>query len=103
MSSSDSSYGYVSTNPLPMKRGNRKKSLDYTYQFLARLRTKNDQSLKIVERYCYTDTYIKKKLILLDEFVLVTSNTNDTIRLFTDIAKKGKLKLPLKLSYNVDN
>ena len=58
------------------------------FKFLAGLKTEDNQTLNFLWRNAYAPN-------TLDEFVLVTSKTNDTINIFTNIRKKGKLKLPL--------
>lgn len=90
--STDSTYGYTKNNPLPMKDGKYSNTMKNVYKFLSGLKTEDNQTLKFLWRIAYAPN-------TLDEFVLVTSKTNDTINIFTDIRKKGKLKLPIGLKY----
>lgn len=50
-SSKDSTYGYTAFNPLKMKKGNSKKSVEYSVQFLKGLRTDDNQDLIYLNRY----------------------------------------------------
>ena len=90
--STDSSYGYTQNNPLPMGDGKYSNRIKNVFKFLSGLKTKDNQTLNFLWRNAYAPN-------TLDEFVLVTSNTNDTIHIFTNIRKKGKLKLPIGLKY----
>jgi hypothetical protein len=90
--STDSSYGYTQNNPLPMKDGKYSNRIKNVFKFLSGLKTEDNQTLNFLWRNAYAPN-------TLDEFVLVTSKTNDTINIFTDINKKGKLKLPIGLKY----
>ena len=90
--STDSSYGYTKNNPLPMKVGKYSNRVNTIFEFLSRLKTKDNQNLRFLWRTCYSDSF-------LDEYVLVTTTTKDTINIFTDIKKAGKLMLPVGLKY----
>ena len=90
--STDSSYGYTKNNPLPMKDGKYSNTIKNVYKFLSGLKTEDNQTLNFLWRIAYAPD-------ILDKFVLVTSKTNDTINIFTNIRKSGKLKLPIGLKY----
>ena len=90
--STDSSYGYTQNNPLPMSDGKYSNRIKNVFKFLSGLKTEDNQTLNFLWRNAYAPN-------VLDEFVLVTSSTHDTIHIFANIRKKGKLKLPIGLKY----
>jgi hypothetical protein len=113
--SEDSSYGYTAQNPLRLKKGNQRKSMEYANHFLLGLRLQDGQRLKLlfgatVENPNHKESKIRLtnrftgmplsgNLGVLDKYVFLTSNTKDTITLFVDIYNKGELKLPVGLKY----
>jgi hypothetical protein len=117
--SADSSYGYTAQNPLRLKKGNQQKSMEYSYSFLSGLRTQDGQTFKLLytattDNPNYKEPKIKLtnrysgmplngNLGLLDKYVLLTSNTKDTVRLYVDVYNKGELQLPIGLKYEQAN
>ncbi len=115
VTSTDSSYGYSPQNPLKLKKGNQGKMIINSEMFLSRLKTQDNRSLTYLFRTTVSDPNYKKpkiklnnrytgmplsgKLGLLDRYVFLTSNTNDTVRLFVDIYNKGTLMLPIGLKF----
>jgi hypothetical protein len=113
--STDSSYGYTAKNPLKLKNGNQAKSMTNSYNFLSGIRTQDNQTLKLLSRVIVSDPGYKEpaikinnratglpisgKLGMLDKYVFLTTNTNDTITLYIDIYNKEKLFLPIGLKY----
>ena len=111
----DSLYGYNDQNPIKLKKGNQKKSIDNTYKFLSGLKTTDNQSLKLLFRETvdnsnyiepiinirnkYDGMPINGKLPFLDKYVFLTSNTKDTLKLYVDIYNKGELLVPVGLKY----
>ena len=113
--STDSSYGFTAQNPLKLKKGNPEKSIDYSYSFLAGLKTQDDQALIFLSRFTtssptykepairlnnrFTGLPISGKSGLLDNYFFLTSVTKDTISVFVDIYNKGTLMVPIGLKY----
>ena len=112
--SPDSTYGYTAQNPLKLKKGNPQKSIDYSYSFLAGLKTKDDQALIYLSRFTTSSPGYKEPAIrlnnrftgspsgksgLLDNYFFLTSVTKDTINVFVDIYNKGTLMVPIGLKY----
>ncbi len=113
--SKDSTFGYSSLNPLKLKKGNQGKSINNSQNFLAGLKTLDNQRLTFLFRSSEKDPVhreppirinnrfngipISGKLGILDKYVFLTSNTKDTVTLFVDIYNKGDLFLPVRLKY----
>ena len=113
--STDSTYGFTAQNPLKLKKGNPEKSIDYSYSFLAGLKTKDDQALIYLSRFTtssptykepairlnnrFTGLPISGKSGLLDNYFFLTSVTKDTVSIFVDIYNKGTLMVPIGLKY----
>ena len=111
----DSSFGYAIHNPIKLKKGNQRKSIDNSYKYLSGLKTFDNQTLELLLRATtdspfrnesaikinnrYTGAHISGKAGLLDKYIFLTSNTNDTIILFIDTYDKGELFLPVGLKY----
>jgi hypothetical protein len=113
MTSTDSTYGYTDKNPLKMKKGNQRKSIDYSIEFLKSLRTLDNQKLDLIKRFTvddpnherskmqltnrYTGMPLNGKLGLLDKYYFMTAQTRDTLTIYVDIYNKGELKVPTGL------
>lgn len=91
----DSSYGYSEKNPVGLKNGNVKRSEVNIRKFLNGLQSKDGQKLIVHERYVYAGG--KKKFP--DKVVLITAISKDTVTLFVDAHKSGKLMLPVGLRW----
>lgn len=115
LNSTDSSYGYKAKNPLKLKKGNQRKSMSNSYNFLSGLKTLDNQTLRLLLIVTIDDPNYKKpaikinnrftgmpingKLGLLDKYVFLTSGTKDTVKIFVDIYNSGTLLLPIGLKY----
>jgi hypothetical protein len=113
--STDSTYGYMETNPLRMKKGNVGKSIGYSYDFLQGLRTSDDQKLKFLKRVSidnpdyrtprasltnrYTGMPFSGNGGQLDKYVFLTAGKKDTLTIYIDVYKRGDLKIPVGLKY----
>lgn len=111
----DSTFGYTDQNPLKLKKGNLGKSIDNSYRFLSGLKTVDNQTLTLISRKSvknpkykeptialnnrYTGMPLNSKNGVLDKYVLISSETKDTITLFIDIYNKGDLFLPAGLKF----
>jgi hypothetical protein len=107
-SSTDSTYGYSAYNPLKLKNGDPGESIGASKKFLKGLKTENDQELIMLGRSGVKDPNFKVpsgifeslgKGGILDKYQFLTYETKDTITLYIDIYRKGKLKVPLGLKY----
>ena len=115
INSTDSTYGYSVQNPLKHKKGNLQKSIKYVNEFLAGLKTIDNQALIFLSRSTTSDVDYKESaikinnrftneslnsdIVLIDKYDFLTSNTRDTITLFVNVYKKGKLEAPVGLKY----
>lgn len=113
--STDSTYGYSSSNPLKLKKGDLTKSIENSIVFLKGLKTQDGQSLDFYARLSSQDPNYKEPIIklsnratgapitgkggILDKYIFVTSISKDTIRIFVDVYHKGDLKVPVGLKY----
>lgn len=106
----DSTYGYVDTNPVKLKKGGREKSILQEMNYLSGLSTSDKQPLVLLHRTSVLDPGYKEPLLkdlssqrggLLDKYVFLTANTKDTITLFIDIYSKGPVSLPVGLTYEL--
>lgn len=95
----DSTYGYTATNPLHMKKGNPGRSIGYAYDFLSGLATPDLKSLRFVERNTVDNPRSNNPGTSLDEYIFVTRVEKDTLVIYVDIHRKGKLRIPMGLKY----
>ena len=111
--SEDSTYGYTDMNPLKMKSGNLGKSIGYSYDFLQGLTTHDDQKLRFVQRITVDNPNYKRsrttssdaemppgpKGSQLDKYIFFTSEKKDTVTIYVDVYRKGRLKIPMGLKF----
>jgi hypothetical protein len=116
--SKDSSYGYTHLNPVKVKKGNYNRSINYSLEFLSKLRTDDNQKLEMVSHFSvhnpkhprprahmtnrYAGTPVTGRFGSLDAYKMVTSEKRDTLIIYFDIHRKGDMKVPkgLKISVN---
>lgn len=107
-------YGYTSTEPVEIKNGPLESSIHSSYYFMSRLRTEEGENLNLVGRSSvrnpnyqstglnnrYTGQPIGGGGMLLDRYVLtLANNPSDTIIIFINPYKKGKVKIPKGLKF----
>lgn len=106
----DSTYGYASTNPIKLKNGNVERSILEEMNYLSGLTTAGKEHLMLVKRSTVLSPGYEPPLLkdhfstrsgLLDKYVFLTANTNDTITLFIDIHNRGDVMLPVGLTYEL--
>ncbi|NPA67162.1 MAG: hypothetical protein GXO50_00985 [Chlorobi bacterium] len=112
----DPSYGYSPENPITIKNGDLHKSIGYSYYYLSRLRTEKGNKLRLVQRFSIENPNYKKPAVslqnrytgqplsygtgpLLDCYILVPENENDTIKLYINPYSKGEVKIPTGLKF----
>ncbi|MBO9730879.1 MAG: hypothetical protein J7623_19725 [Chitinophaga sp.] len=104
----DSTYGYASTNPIKLKNGSVERSILEEMNYLSGLTTTSKEHLVLVKRSSvlspgYDPPLLKDRFSsksgLLDKYVFLTANTNDTITLFIDIHNRGDVMVPVGLTY----
>ena len=112
----DPSYGYTSENPIAIKNADLNNSIGSSYYYLSRLRTEKGNKLKLVQRYSVSNPNYKEPAIplinrytgqplsygsgpLLDFYILLPENENDTIELYINPYLKGEIKIPVGLKF----
>ena len=116
MPAEDPSYGYTPENPVPIKNGDLYKSIEASYYFLSRLRTEKGNKLRLVQRFSVENPNYKKPAVplqnrytgqplnygtgpLLDYYILLPENEDDTIKLYINPYLKGEVKVPKGLKF----
>lgn len=114
--SQNEDYGYTSMEPVKIKNGSLKSSINSSYYYLSRLRTENGDGdgLRLVGRssvgnpnYKSTGLYnrysgqpIGGSGMLLDKYFLTPANNpSDTIIIFINPYQKGEIKIPKGLKF----
>lgn len=110
----DDTYGYKSSNPLRMKKGDAAKSIKYTQSFFSTLQTAAGDSLALIGRKTvhnpgYNPQNIANQvqtragmpisgdLGLVDQYTFRTIPGNDTIHIYVSIYRRSKLYIPVGL------
>jgi hypothetical protein len=86
----DSTYGYTMEHPVPLKAGDPQVSVSLSYRFISQLRTANNEKVRIYRR----GSTMGKRYQMIDIYTLVSESGSDTIRLYVNIYKRGKLYIP---------
>ena len=112
----DTSYGYTAENPIAIKNAGLGNSINSSYYYLSRLRSKNGNKLQLIMRYSVGNPNYEKPLFpvtnrytgeplnygtgpLLDLYILKPVNENDTIRLYINPYLKSSVKIPCGLEF----
>ena len=112
----DQSYGYTPENPITIKNADLYNCIGSSYYYLSRLRTEKGDKLQLVRRFSVKNPNYKKPAIplqnrftgqplnhgtgpLLDYFILLPENENDTIELYINPYLKGEVKIPVGLKF----
>lgn len=109
----DETYGYTIGNPIRIGYSSPQKSIDYTYEFIDRLRDSSNMPLKLLYRVSVIDTNYKPSFwekipkrygnsgssAILDRYTLTKNNDRDTVNLFVDIFKEEPLYIPKGLQF----
>jgi hypothetical protein len=111
---SDTTYGYLKSNPISFTNGGMKESTDALYYYLNHLRTENGKKLIPIRQYALDNPeYNPSKFSLKDKFsehpglkgrfldlmILQVENESDTIELFFNISKKDTIRVPVGLKF----
>lgn len=110
----DSTYGYAADNPVRLKNGDTNKSIINEMNYLSGLITADKQRLVLLARTAVADPRARQVSVndrfggkplngkegILDKYVFLTADTNDTITLFIDIYNKEEVRLPVGLRYD---
>ncbi len=98
--STDSTYGYSIKNPIKINKETPLKSIEYTNNFISALRTKDNLSFNVSKRYSLEPPRKTFSTTNLIDVYLLTTEKQDTIYLYVDISKGGKLFIPKGLKIN---
>ena len=115
-STEDPSYGYTAENPMAIKNTDLTTSIGSSYYYLWRLRTEKGNKFHVLERFTMDNPNYKKpaipqknkhtgppliygKGVLIDGYILVSENENDTIVLYVNPYLKGDVMIPVKLKF----
>ena len=116
--SDDDSYGYSIDNPILIGQySNWQKNTELAYFYLSKL-NKDGKPLKMLAHYTVNkpeDQPRKKESmprlygtgpsmggIFLDKWTMIPEGTNDTIDLYFDVEIKGAIKVPIGLTFNIN-
>src|SRR5690349_17861619 len=86
----DSNYGYTLNRAIPIKAGDPLASIRLTREFISLLRTQTDEKFEILKR----GSTMGKSYKMIDIYSLVSESGTDTIKVFFNIYKRGKLYIP---------
>jgi len=112
----DPSYGYTAENPITIKNADLNNSIGSSYYYLSRLRTEKGNKLLLVQRFSVNNPNYNEPAIplqnrytgqpltygkgpLLDYYILLSENENDTIKLYINPYLKGKVNIPVGLKF----
>ena len=110
----DSLYGYTAQNPVKIKNGDLQYSINSSYYFISKLRTTDGSKLELIGRQSimnpnkkpaiqmvnrYTGQPINGNAMLLDEYVLIPENGNDTIKIYINPYEKDIINIPAGLQF----
>jgi len=105
--SDDKLYGYTAKNPIKIKNGDERSSIQSSYYFLSRLRTADGRGFKLIYQAavdnpnCYGATFTNRFAgMILDKYCLVPKEgKQDTVILFINPFVIGVTKIPLGLKF----